>query len=82
MGDRLQELKASINLAYQYAEWHCAPELRPDLEYGKAVAKAAPKMLDLIKRLRTAFYVDGTSKALRPVMAEAKAIVAEAEGKA
>lgn len=39
------------------------------------------KLLDLVKRINYAFYVDGTSKALMPIMAETKAIIAEAEGK-
>lgn len=39
------------------------------------------ELLALLKRIRHAFYVDGTSKALRPVMAETSAAILRAEGK-
>jgi protein-disulfide isomerase-like protein with CxxC motif len=38
------------------------------------------ELLDLVKRLNYAFYVDGTSKALKPIMAETKQAIARAEG--
>ena len=50
--------------------------------YDKADAPllaAAPAMLDLLKRINQAFYVGGTAKALRPVMAETRAAIYEAE---
>jgi hypothetical protein len=38
------------------------------------------EMLSLIERMNYAFYVKGTSKALNPVMAETKQILAKARG--
>ena len=46
-----------------------------------ALIAAAPDLLALIKRINTAFYVDGTAKALRPVMAETKEMIRLAEGR-
>jgi len=43
--------------------------------------ETAAKLLDLVKRLNYAFYVEGTAKAMRPIMAETKALIAEAEGR-
>lgn len=45
-----------------------------------ALVANAPQMLDLLKRINHAFYVDGTAKALRPIMAETKALIHKAEG--
>lgn len=42
--------------------------------------KVFDDMLALIKRLNYAFYVDGTSKALRPLMGETKDLIRTAEG--
>lgn len=42
---------------------------------------AAPELLDLLKRINWAFYVDGTTKAVKQVMAETKGIIAKAEGR-
>lgn len=45
------------------------------------VHAAALQMLDLLKRINWAFYVEGTAKALKPVMAETRALIAQAEGR-
>lgn len=50
-------------------------------EANAALIAAAPDLLDLIKRLNYAFYVDGTSKAMKPIMAETKAIIQKCEVK-
>ena len=39
------------------------------------------ELLDILKRINYAFYVEGTSKALKPIMAETKAIIQKAEGR-
>lgn len=41
----------------------------------------APELLEALKRVREAFYVDGTSKALRVAFEGTKEIVAKAEGR-
>lgn len=46
-----------------------------------ALIAAAPKMLEFIKRMNHAFYVEGTPKAMKPIMAESKALIADAEGR-
>lgn len=51
--------------------------------YTKANAllfTAAPEMLALLKRLNWAFYVEGTTKALKAVMMETKDLIHKAEG--
>lgn len=40
-----------------------------------------PELLEALKRVRHAFYVDGTSKALRVAFEGTKEIVAKAEGR-
>lgn len=42
---------------------------------------AAPELLEALKRVRHAFYVDGSSKALRLAFEGTKELVAEAEGR-
>ncbi len=42
---------------------------------------SAPELLEALKRVRYAFYVDGTSKALRVAFEGTKEIVAKAEGR-
>ncbi len=39
------------------------------------------EMLDLIKKLNYAFYVTGTPKAMKPLMALTKPLIQKAEGK-
>ena len=41
----------------------------------------SPELLEALKRVREAFYVDGTSKALRVAFEGTKEIVAKAEGR-
>jgi hypothetical protein len=41
----------------------------------------APQMLSLLKRINEAFYINGTRKALLPVMRETKLLIARAEGR-
>lgn len=38
------------------------------------------EMVKLLKELNYAFYVEGTSKALKPVMAKTKELISKAEG--
>ena len=45
-----------------------------------ALLASAPELLALLKRINTAFYVDGTAKALKSVMAETKDLIRRAEG--
>lgn len=52
-----------------------------ELEANASLIAAAPELLDLLKRINYSFYVDGTSKALRPIMSETKAAIAKAEGR-
>lgn len=42
---------------------------------------SAPELLEALKRVRHAFYVDGTSKALRVAFEGTKELVAKAEGR-
>lgn len=42
---------------------------------------SAPEMLKALKRVRDAFYIDGTSKAIRVAFEGTKEIVAKAEGR-
>lgn len=42
---------------------------------------AAPELLEALKRVRHAFYVDGSSKALRLAFENTKELVAKAEGR-
>jgi len=42
---------------------------------------AAPELLEALKRVRHAFYIDGSSKALRLAFDGTKELVAEAEGR-
>ena len=42
---------------------------------------AAPDLLEALKRVRQAFYVDGTAKALRAAFEGTKEIVSRAEGR-
>lgn len=42
---------------------------------------AAPELLDALKRVRDAFYIKGTSKALRAAFEGTKELVAKAEGR-
>ena len=46
-----------------------------------ALIETAPALLALVKRLNTAFYADGTRKALQAVLCESKALIAKAEGR-
>lgn len=55
-------------------------EDREHVENVRLIA-SAPELLDAIKRVRYAFYVDGTSKALRVAFEGTKEIVAKAEGR-
>jgi len=43
---------------------------------------AAPELLEALKRVRHAFYVDGSSKALRAAFEGTKELVAKSEGRA
>lgn len=40
--------------------------------------QACDAMFDLIARMNSAFYVDGSSKALKPIMAETKQLLIDA----
>jgi hypothetical protein len=42
---------------------------------------SAPELLEALKRVRHAFYVDGSSKALRLAFENTKELVAKAEGR-
>ncbi|MGH7070900.1 MAG: hypothetical protein ACREFO_12930 [Acetobacteraceae bacterium] len=46
-----------------------------------ALITAAPEMLALLKRINEAFYVQGTRRALLPVMSGTKPLIAKAEGR-
>lgn len=46
-----------------------------------ALIAAAPKMLAFIKSMNYAFYAEGTPKAMKLVMAESKALIADAEAR-
>jgi hypothetical protein len=52
MGTRQQELQASVDLIWEYADAACLPgsDLRPDIEYGKRLVLAAPEMLEALQR--------------------------------
>ena len=50
-------------------------------EANANLVASAPELLEAIKRVRHAFYVDGTSKALRIAFEGTKEIVAKAEGR-
>jgi hypothetical protein len=65
----IEILDADLN---ELAHWR-----DPDL----LLRMAAPEMLALLKRINEAFYVKGTRKALLPVMAETKPLIARAEGR-
>ncbi len=49
-------------------------------QHARLVSEHAA-LLDLLKRINTAFYVEGTTKALRPVMSETKPLIRRAEGR-
>ena len=50
-------------------------------ESARELLWIAPQLLDIVKRLNDAFYVGGTSKALRSIMAETKDLIRKAEGR-
>jgi hypothetical protein len=64
---------------HQFANVRHAQEFFTDEQIVRAV-NCHEELLDLIKRMNYAFYVYGTSKALKPIMAETKALIAKAEG--
>lgn len=45
------------------------------------ILRAAPELLAIVKRINWSFYVEGTTKAMKTVMAETKALIAKAEGR-
>lgn len=51
MGDRQEELQASVELIWEYADEACKPgsDLRPDIENGKELLLAAPDLLKLVE---------------------------------
>ena len=53
-----------------------------DLTRGNArLIAAAPEMAELLREVARAFYVDGTAKTLRPLMARIRPLLDKAEGK-
>ena len=57
-------------------------ESTSDFEHFPYMLAASAEMLEALKRVRQAFYVDGTSKALRAAFEGTKELVAKAEGRA
>lgn len=62
-----------------------AYDLRDDADGSASAANAvlgalAPEFYDLLARLNTAFYVTGTAKAMREVMAESAPLLRRARG--
>jgi hypothetical protein len=60
-------------------------ETRYNYEYSDSKANAeliakSPEMYDLLSRLNYAFYVEGTVKALKPIMAEIKPLLQKIRG--
>lgn len=53
MGTRTQELQASMELIWDYADHACRPgsELRADIEFGRPLMQAAPNLLEALQSL-------------------------------
>lgn len=52
MGDRREELDASIDLNITFALQHCGDDLKPDVEYAHEVMRAAPALVEAAKAAR------------------------------
>lgn len=55
MGSRQQELQASVELMYELALRSASREMRPDLEYAKALILAAPQAVQLLREIVAAW---------------------------
>jgi protein-disulfide isomerase-like protein with CxxC motif len=55
--------------------------LNADAELIVRAVNSHEELLDIVKRINYAFYVEGNTKAMKVVMTETKAIIAKAEGK-
>lgn len=71
-------LSESDVLANRYAG-HAA-KTQKDGEANARLMAAAPELLEALMRVRNAFYVDGSSKALRAAFEGTKELVAKAKG--
>lgn len=49
-------------------------------DYDNNISNHAPELLALLEKLNHAFYVDGTSKALKPLMAQTKDLLKRTRG--
>jgi hypothetical protein len=81
---RVQVWPEGWNVPLCIADCHTknAPENKAERVANARLIAAAPDLLAIVERLNYAFYVDGTAKALRPIMAETKAILARVRGSA
>ena len=67
------------------ADCYCGGSSEGQAEQGECegnaqLMAAAPELLELLKRINHAFYVEGTSKAMKEVMSETKKLIHKAEG--
>lgn len=61
------------------ADVRCSEIADEAIDANARLIAACPSMIDMLNKIRHAFYVDGTAKALRPVMEEAVKLIRSIE---